>query len=98
MDEWHYDPAADCESERVERLCSLLCEPDALVAGVRSVAAVMLRSWLRVYHGLTIVGRQNLPADRSFLLVANHASHLDTLCLLRAAARPAASCFPGRRQ
>jgi 1-acyl-sn-glycerol-3-phosphate acyltransferase len=25
-----------------------------------------------------------LPADRSFILVANHASHLDTLCLLSA--------------
>jgi 1-acyl-sn-glycerol-3-phosphate acyltransferase len=39
---------------------------------------------LQLYHGLTIVGRRNLPVDRSFLMVANHASHLDTLCLLRA--------------
>jgi 1-acyl-sn-glycerol-3-phosphate acyltransferase len=39
---------------------------------------------LRGYHRLTIVGRQNLPADRSFVLIANHASHLDTLCLLAA--------------
>lgn len=44
----------------------------------------MLRCWLRVYHRLTIVGRENLPADRSFVLIANHASHLDTLCLLAA--------------
>ena len=55
-----------------------------LVRGVRSLAAVVLRVWLRVYHRLTIVGRQNLPADRSFILIANHASHLDTLCLLSA--------------
>ncbi len=55
-----------------------------LVRGVRSLAAVVLRGWLHVYHRLTIVGRQNLPADRSFMLVANHASHLDTLCLLSA--------------
>ena len=40
--------------------------------------------WLHGYNRLTIVGRQNLPADRSFILVANHASHLDTLCLLSA--------------
>jgi 1-acyl-sn-glycerol-3-phosphate acyltransferase len=45
---------------------------------------VVLRCWLRLYHGITIVGRQNLPADRSFVLVANHASHLDTLCVLSA--------------
>jgi 1-acyl-sn-glycerol-3-phosphate acyltransferase len=44
----------------------------------------VLRGWLRVYHRLTVVGRQNLPVDRSFVLVANHASHLDTLCLLAA--------------
>ncbi len=53
-------------------------------ASLRSLAAVVLRFWLRVYHGLTIVGRHNLPVDRSFVLVANHASHLDTLCLLAA--------------
>src|SRR5436190_1740029 len=55
-----------------------------LAGGLRSLAAVAARLWLRLYHGLTITGRENLPADRSFVLVANHASHLDTLCLLAA--------------
>src|SRR5947209_4032050 len=59
-------------------------EPGLLVRGVRSMAGVAVRWWLRVYDRLTIVGRQNLPRDRSFVLVANHASHLDTLCLLAA--------------
>jgi len=59
-------------------------EPGVLVRGVRSLAAVVMRAWLHGYGRLTIVGRQNLPADRSFILVANHASHLDTLCLLSA--------------
>ena len=59
-------------------------EPGVLVRGVRSLAAVVMRAWLHGYDRLTIVGRQNLPADRSFILVANHASHLDTLCLLSA--------------
>jgi 1-acyl-sn-glycerol-3-phosphate acyltransferase len=59
-------------------------EPGPLVCGARSLAAVALRCWLHVYDRLTIVGRQNLPADRSFILVANHASHLDSLCLLSA--------------
>jgi 1-acyl-sn-glycerol-3-phosphate acyltransferase len=59
-------------------------ERPLLHGSLRSLAAVLLRFWLRVYHGLTIVGRHNLPADRSFVLVANHASHLDTLCLLAA--------------
>src|SRR5437762_1292164 len=60
------------------------CESGMLVCGVRSLAAVVLRAFLRVYDRFTIVGRQNLPVDRSFILVANHASHLDTICLLSA--------------
>jgi 1-acyl-sn-glycerol-3-phosphate acyltransferase len=58
--------------------------PGILVNGVRLATAAVLRGWLRIYDRLTIVGRENLPADRSFILVANHASHLDTLCLLAA--------------
>lgn len=59
-------------------------EPGMLVRGVRSLAAVVTRVGLNVYDRLTIVGRQHLPIDRSYILVANHASHLDTLCLLSA--------------
>src|SRR5262245_39998241 len=59
-------------------------EAGMLVRGVRSAAAMLIRGWLRVYDRMTIVGRENLPTDRSCILVANHASHLDTLCLLSA--------------
>lgn len=59
-------------------------EPGLLVRGARSAAALALRCALSVYSRLTIVGRRNLPVGRSFILVANHASHLDTLCLLSA--------------
>jgi 1-acyl-sn-glycerol-3-phosphate acyltransferase len=84
MDQWHYDPAVDLDQALVERIRSFSCAPDSLVGGVRAAAATILRSWLRVYHRLTIVGRQHLPVDRSFVMVANHASHLDTPCLLSA--------------
>ncbi len=84
MEQWHYDPAADLDRAMVERLRSLSCRPDLPTRGVRSLSAVVLRAWLRVYHRLTVVGREYLPAERSFILVANHASHLDTLCLLAA--------------
>ena len=59
-------------------------KPGILVTGVRLAAAAVMRGWLRIYDRLTIVGRENLPTERSFILVANHASHLDTLCLLAA--------------
>src|SRR2546421_6850207 len=81
MEQWHYDPAADVDPAQAERLRGSAGVP---VRSVRSLAAAVLRAWLRLYHRLTIVGRENLPADRSFVLIANHASHLDTLCLLSA--------------
>jgi 1-acyl-sn-glycerol-3-phosphate acyltransferase len=81
MEQWHYDPAADFDQERA---CEAARAPGVLVSGVRSLAAAVVRCWLRGYHRLTIVGRENLPSGRSFVLIANHASHVDTLCLLSA--------------
>lgn len=84
MTPWSYEPAADLDKSVIERLRHFPREPDMLVYGLRSAAALMLRGWLRLYHRFTITGAENLPATGSFILVANHASHLDTLCLLSA--------------
>ncbi len=81
MEVWHYDPVADLDQQLIERLRHFPREPDMLVYGLRGAAALLLRGWLRLYHRLTIIGRENLPLDRSFVMVANHASHLDALCL-----------------
>ena len=82
MKAFPYNPAAYVKQPQKRALRK--SAPGLLIRGVRTVAAVMLRGWLHVYERLTIVGRQNLPAGRSFILVANHASHLDTLFLLSA--------------
>jgi 1-acyl-sn-glycerol-3-phosphate acyltransferase len=84
MDPWHYDPAQDLEAPLTERLRQFPRQPDMLIYGVRLAAAGLMRCWLRVYHRLSISGRENLPTEGSFVLVANHASHLDALCLLSA--------------
>jgi 1-acyl-sn-glycerol-3-phosphate acyltransferase len=84
VDVWTYESAQDLDKSLVERLRGFPREPDILVYSLRTLAAVAIRSWLRLYHRLTIVGRENLPAAGSFVLVANHASHLDALCLLSA--------------
>src|SRR5271156_241559 len=84
MEPWHFDLAADLDQAQREQVRELWRESGRLVYRVRSLAALVLRCWLDVYHRLTIVGWHNLPADRSCLLIANHASHLDTLCLLSA--------------
>ena len=84
MDAWHYESAQDLDRSLLERLRGFPREPDMLVYSTRLIAALLLRSWQQLYHRLTITGREHLPADGSFVLVANHASHLDVLCLLSA--------------
>jgi 1-acyl-sn-glycerol-3-phosphate acyltransferase len=70
-----------------ERASASLRQPwrGAFWRGVRIAIAVVVRAWLRVYHRLSIHGIHNVPrCGTSFVMVANHASHLDTLCLLAA--------------
>jgi 1-acyl-sn-glycerol-3-phosphate acyltransferase len=80
----HYDSACDIDQPFVERLRRFPREPDMLVYGVRALIALIIRGWLRIYHRFEIIGHENLRTNRSLVLVANHSSHLDTLCLLAA--------------
>ena len=73
------------ERRAVDRLRRFPREPDMIVYSFRSLVALIIRGLLRVYLRFEIVGADNLPNDgESFVLVANHSSHLDTLCLLAA--------------
>jgi 1-acyl-sn-glycerol-3-phosphate acyltransferase len=84
MEPWHYEQAADLDQNLAGRLRRFPREPDITVYGLRTLAALVMRAWLRTYHRLEILGREHLPAEGSFILAANHSSHLDTLCLLAA--------------
>jgi len=44
--------------------------------------ALVIRPFMVLFIGLRVRGRANLPQADPFLLVANHASHLDTAALL----------------
>jgi 1-acyl-sn-glycerol-3-phosphate acyltransferase len=59
-------------------------KPGPVQHAFRTVAACTIRAWLNVYHRVEMIGRDNLPSPGSFVMVANHASHLDALCLLSA--------------
>jgi 1-acyl-sn-glycerol-3-phosphate acyltransferase len=84
MGSWRYEPAIDFDQSLTERLRRFPREPDITVYALRSLAALTVRGWLRLYHRLQVEGREHLPKEESFVMVANHASHLDTLCLLAA--------------
>jgi len=81
---WQYEPAADLDKSLADRLRQFPREPDLTVYALRSLVALILRGWLRTYHRLEIIGQKDLPAEGSYVMVANHTSHLDTLCLLAA--------------
>ena len=84
MKHWRYDTAEDLEQSMIERLKQFPREPDILVYMIRSFAAVCMRAWLRIYHRYEISGLENLPSGGSFVMVANHSSHLDAPCLISA--------------
>jgi 1-acyl-sn-glycerol-3-phosphate acyltransferase len=84
MKQWHYDSAQDIDLTAIDRLRRFPREPDMLVYGLRSMVALLIRGWLRLWHRFEIVGHEHLRTNRSLVMVANHSSHLDTLCLLAA--------------
>jgi 1-acyl-sn-glycerol-3-phosphate acyltransferase len=44
--------------------------------------ALVVRPFLRLFVGVRIQGREHLPRGGSFVLIANHSSHLDTVALM----------------
>ena len=82
MDEWSYEPAPDIEKSIAERMRHFPRYPDMTVYALRSGFQIALRAFLRSYFRLNVRGREHLPVDESFVMVCNHSSHLDALCLL----------------
>jgi 1-acyl-sn-glycerol-3-phosphate acyltransferase len=82
MKKWRYDSARDLDQAPINRLRQFPREPDMFVYGLRSLVALIIRGLLRVYNRFEILGHENLRTNRSLVIVANHCSHLDTLCLL----------------
>src|SRR5947209_20350301 len=84
MNKWRYRSLRDLERTPLDRLREFPREPDMLVSGLRSIVALIIRGLLRIYNRFEIVGHENLRTNRSLVIIANHCSHLDTLCLLAA--------------
>jgi 1-acyl-sn-glycerol-3-phosphate acyltransferase len=82
--DWHYEGAKDGGLSLVERLKACPREPDPLIQAARLMAALAIRAALKTYNRFEIVGRRHLPRQGSFVLVANHASHMDAVALLSA--------------
>ena len=84
MDDWNLRPARDLGLTPAERLRSLGREPGLFGLTLNGLWRRTVRAYLATAHGFTVDGRENLPPAPPFVMVANHASHLDALALLAA--------------
>jgi len=82
VDDWSYEPAPDLEKSVAERMRHFPRYPDMTVYALRSILQIALRAFLRTYNRFDVRGRENLPAHESFVMVCNHSSHFDALCLV----------------
>jgi 1-acyl-sn-glycerol-3-phosphate acyltransferase len=84
MKKWLSASVREVDQASIDRLRQFPREPDMLVYGLRSLGAMIIRKLLHIYNHFEIIGQQNLRTNRSLVIVANHCSHIDTLCLLAA--------------
>ena len=81
MRNWEYHPSPFMNKSVAESLTVFPRERDMTCTALRVFWNFCLRIFLKIYFRLSITGRENLPSDKSFVFVANHASHLDAVCL-----------------
>jgi len=84
MDDWQYKPAGDHGLKREESLKSLRREAGLIGTITQTAWRLAVRGYLRGYHRLKVEGMEHVPAKPSFVMVANHTSHLDALTLAAA--------------
>ena len=84
MDDWNYRPAADQQLKPGDSMKSVRRETGLIGATTQFGWRVLSRLYLRTYHRLSVQGLEYVPSVPPFVLVANHASHLDALVLAAA--------------
>lgn len=84
MTSWKNEPAADFGQSWLDRLRGFPRSPDMTAWGLRSFSSMLVRIYLKLAHRLKVEGEEHLRQQESFAFVANHASHLDALCLMAA--------------
>ena len=88
MEQWKLEPARDHGLTLGKRLQSVHRESGSIPWLVHLSCWSTLNLGFRLFHRLAVEGRNSIPPNGSFVLAANHSSHLDALIL--------ASCLPLR--
>lgn len=78
---WQYRPAADHGLSPLERAKSYKREAGLISTCGHRVWWAGVKAYLKLYHRLEVHGGEHIPRQSPFVMVANHASHLDALVL-----------------
>jgi 1-acyl-sn-glycerol-3-phosphate acyltransferase len=81
MNDWQYRPAGDFGLPPNDSFRSVRREAGLISACTQAAWRIFVRAYLGGYHRLRVEGREHLPAGAPFVMIANHASHLDVLTL-----------------
>ena len=81
MEDWKLEPARDLGLRGMDRYQSYQREGGLFESSLRLAWWSFLRGVFRTWNRLNVVGREHLPVGQSFILAANHASHIDALLL-----------------
>jgi 1-acyl-sn-glycerol-3-phosphate acyltransferase len=81
MADWKLEPARDFGLNSAQRFQSLRRESGLITTGSHIAWALLVRTYMKIWHRLEIAGREHLPLQPPFALLANHCSHLDALTL-----------------
>lgn len=92
MEPWTYQPARDLELSGVRRWRSHRREAGLGEFLVQSAWWGAARTYLKLAHRMRVEGRENLPTQPPFVLIANHSSHLDAIALAAALSMRARQC------
>jgi 1-acyl-sn-glycerol-3-phosphate acyltransferase len=81
MKKWKIEPAHDLGMPMSESLKDLQRENGLISTALHLVWWGFVRVYLRLWHRFRVYGRRHIPPSPPYILVANHASHLDALVL-----------------
>jgi 1-acyl-sn-glycerol-3-phosphate acyltransferase len=81
VDEWDLRPARDLGLPPVQRFRSFQRESGLIQTAFHQAWWWLVHGYLSVGHRLKVIGRERIPAEPPFILLANHSSHLDALVL-----------------
>ena len=87
MRKWKLDPARDLGLSGAQRSRSLQRESGLVESFLHWTWLSFLRNYFRLYHRMSVEGKEYLPAEPPFVIVANHSSHLDAPALMSALPR-----------